>query len=154
MPENQSDPWVLIALSIIGSATFLPQIIKFAGLFINFFKSKSDKSMQAKQEKTESLEEENRRLRNEKDNDYAKIKIDLEQLRDAYFNMREELIEFKGNVKALNNENTLLKTELDKKEKALEHARNEARNWKDKYDNLLKINYNQSLKGEIINEKH
>ncbi len=151
--QASENGWVLIVLAIVSSATFLPQLIKGLGLFINYFKSKSDKSVQARQEKTESLEEENRRLRSEKDLDYAKMKSDLDQLRDAYFNMREELIEFRGTVKSLDSENTKLKNEIVKKETALEHARNEARRWKDKYNQLQNENY-KKIERRNLNENN
>lgn len=151
--QASDNGWVLIVLAIVSSATFLPQLVKVLGLIINYFKSKSDKSVQARQEKTESLEEENRRLRSEKDLDYAKMKSDLDQLRDAYFNMREELIEFRGTVKSLDSENTKLKNELVKKETALEHARNEARRWKDKYNQLQNENY-KKIERRNLNENN
>lgn len=140
---------VLVLLAMISSATFIPQLVKLAGFIINFFKAKSDKSMQSEKERNESLEEENRRLRSEKDQDYATMKKDLDELRTNYFDMREEFIELKGTVKSLDYENSRLKNELEKKEKALDHARNEAKNWKDKYTQLQLQHHQLNLRGEI-----
>lgn len=150
LQQSSDNGLVLVLLAMIGSATFIPGLIKLAGLIINFFKSKSDKSIQSEKDRNEALEKENRQLRSEKDKDHAAIKKEMEELRTNYFNLREDLIDLKGTVTALDNENSRLKKDNIQLEKALEHAKNEAKNWKDKYTQLQLEHHQINSRGETL----